>query len=113
VKTKPRLSQKFLELLAQELSLAQNQVTILGYRSAEKRVASFLMNLRDRWIGIIGSDAVIPMPITRQDIADYLGLRVETVSRTISQMSRQMLIETGPGYFRILNDELMYGLLAT
>jgi CRP/FNR family transcriptional regulator len=109
---RPLLTQKFLGLLAQELSLAQDQVTVLGYRSAEKRVASFLMNLRDRWLRIVGSDKITPVPMTRQDIADYLGLRVETVSRTISQMSREMLIETGPGHVRILNDGPIYDLLA-
>ena len=109
---RPLLTQKFLELLTQELSLAQDQITVLGYRSAEKRVASFLMNLRDRWACIVGSDKITPMPMTRQDIADYLGLRVETVSRTISRMSRDMLIETGPGHVRILNDGPIYDLLA-
>jgi CRP/FNR family transcriptional regulator len=109
---KPLLTQKFLQLLAQELSLAQDQVAVLGYRSAEKRVASFLMNLRDRWVRVIGSAKITPIPMTRQDIADYLGLRVETVSRTISRMSREMLIETGPGHVRILNDGPIYELLA-
>jgi CRP/FNR family transcriptional regulator len=70
------------------------------------------MNLRDRWVHVVGSAKITPMPMTRQDIADYLGLRVETVSRTISQMSREMLIETGPGHVRILNDGPIYDLLA-
>ena len=109
---RPPLTQKFLELLAQELSIAQDQITVLGYRSAEKRVAAFLMNLRDRWVRIAGTDKITPMPMTRQDIADYLGLRVETVSRTISQMSREMLIETGSGHVRILNEGPIYDLLA-
>jgi len=109
---RPLLARKFFELLAQELSFAQEQIAILGYRSAEKRVASFLMNLRDRWARIVGSEKITPLPMTRQDIADFLGLRVETVSRTISQMSREMLIETGPGHVRIINDGPIYDLLA-
>jgi CRP/FNR family transcriptional regulator, anaerobic regulatory protein len=109
---RPYLARKFFDLLAQELSFAQDQIAILGYRSAEKRVASFLVNLRDRWARIVGSDKFIPMPMSRQDIADFLGLRVETVSRTISQMSREMLIETGSGHVRIINDGPIYDLLA-
>ena len=70
------------------------------------------MNLRDRWIRIVGFEKITPMPMTRRDIADYLGLRMETVSRTISRMSREMLIEIGPGHVHILNDGLMHDLLA-
>jgi CRP/FNR family transcriptional regulator, anaerobic regulatory protein len=111
-KKRPLLIQKFLELLTQELNIAQEQITILGYRSAEKRVVSFLLNLRDRWVRIVGSEKITPMPMTRRDIADYLGLRMETVSRTISRMSREMLIEIGSGHVHILNDGLMHDLLA-
>jgi CRP/FNR family transcriptional regulator, anaerobic regulatory protein len=105
---RPLLIQKLYELLTQELSDAQDQITILGYRSAEKRVASFLMNLRDRWVRIVGAETITPMPMTRQDIADYLGLRVETVSRTISRMSREKLIQIGSGHVRILDDGLRF-----
>jgi len=109
---KPDFAFNVFELLAQELSIVQDQISIFGYRSAEKRVAFFLINLRDRWARIIGSDKPFPMPMTRQDIADFLGLRLETVSRTMSRMAREKLIETKGGQVRILDNSRMLEVLA-
>lgn len=68
-------------LTNQELQRTQDHVLLL-IKSAEERVASFLIEMARR---SSGSDEV-QLPMSRQDIADYLGLTIETVSRTLSQL---------------------------
>jgi CRP/FNR family nitrogen fixation transcriptional regulator len=69
------------EMTARELYRAQNHMLLL-IKSAQERVASFLMEMAGRGCG---SDEV-SLPMSRQDIADFLGLTIETVSRTIGQL---------------------------
>lgn len=64
------------------LRLAQDLTLLLGRRSATERVAAFLMEVDER----LGSTGTFALPMTRRDIADYLGLTIETVSRTLSQL---------------------------
>ena len=85
--------------IRRELSSAQEQIVRLGRTSAEERVATFLLNLALRVRS--ASDAADPdeidLPFGRLDIADYLGLTVETVSREISKLKRDGLISArGP-----------------
>jgi CRP-like cAMP-binding protein len=61
-----------------------------GHRSACERVAAFLLALSERKGE---SPRVIELPMTRSDIADFLGLTVETVSRTITKMKTRRLID--------------------
>jgi CRP/FNR family transcriptional regulator len=76
---------------AHELAVAQQQLVLLGRKTATERIASFLLDLLDR-------DESAPNPrlvrlrMSRSDIADYLGLTKETVSRVISAMKRDRVI---------------------
>jgi len=70
-----------------ELQRAQHRLTLLA-KTAQERVATFLLDLND--CGEAGELLHIPMP--RQDIADYLGLTMETVSRVLSQLQDAALI---------------------
>jgi CRP/FNR family nitrogen fixation transcriptional regulator len=65
-----------------ELRRSQDHALTLGRRSASERVASFLMDLATR----IGDGEHVELPMSRQDMADYLGLTIETVSRTLTQL---------------------------
>jgi CRP/FNR family nitrogen fixation transcriptional regulator len=74
--------------VVEELQRSQAHVLTLGRRSAAERVASFLIDLAER----LGGKAEFELPMSRQDIADYLGLTIETVSRTLTQMQADGLV---------------------
>ncbi|MCE7028047.1 helix-turn-helix domain-containing protein [Jiella avicenniae] len=69
------------------LKRSQAHALLLGRRSAAQKLASFLLD----WAGR-GTGECVDLAMTRQDIADYLGLTIETVSRTMSQFERDKLI---------------------
>jgi CRP/FNR family transcriptional regulator len=101
---KPRLLRRLHEFATHELSLAHDQMVILGRRNAAERIGSFLIALRDRWGRLNGHTSVhVPLPMSRQDIADFLGLTIETVSRTLNKLAREKTIVIVPDGIRILN----------
>jgi len=75
-------------LTARELGHVQNLMITLGRKSAHERVAAFLLEMAKR-----SRNLTIELPMSRQDIADYLGLTVETVSRTFTQLENERAIE--------------------
>jgi CRP-like cAMP-binding protein len=75
-------------LTARELQHAQAHALLL-IKSARERVAAFLLEMTSR----VGGGAAIELPMSRQDIADYLGLTIETVSRTLTQLETAAAIE--------------------
>ncbi len=83
------LSHQFFAYAMRSLAQAQEHALLLGRRSAVEKVAAFLIE----WAGYSPDSKVISLAMTRQDIADYLGLTIETVSRTLSQLEREALIE--------------------
>lgn len=83
-----RLVGQFFVCAMQSLRRAQDHSLLLGRRSAAQRVATFLVDMADR----IGCDKIIELPMARQDIADYLALTIETVSRTLSRLERDAFI---------------------
>jgi CRP/FNR family transcriptional regulator, anaerobic regulatory protein len=89
----PKLEQRLLGMASHELAAAQDQMVLLGRKSARERVVSFLLLLSNEAMrrGQPGNPVVLPM--NRHDIADYLGLTIETVSRTLTQLKTQRLIE--------------------
>lgn len=72
-----------------ELRRSQDHAMTLGRRSAGERVAGFLVDMADR----IGDGENVELPMSRQDMADYLGLTIETVSRTLTQLQVSGLIK--------------------
>jgi CRP/FNR family transcriptional regulator len=105
---KPHLMKRMHEFATHELSLAQDHMVLLGRLTAEEKIATFLITLKRRWTRVEGHElGLIRLPMGRQDIADYLGLTIETVSRVINQMQRDrklVIVPDGirfvdPGYF--------------
>jgi CRP-like cAMP-binding protein len=75
-------------LTARELQRVQEHILML-IKSAQERVAGFLLEMANRASG----SGAVELPMSRQDIADYLGLTIETVSRTLTQLEKNAAIE--------------------
>jgi|HubBroStandDraft_1064217.scaffolds.fasta_scaffold01534_6 CRP/FNR family nitrogen fixation transcriptional regulator len=87
--TNEALSQQLFAHAMRSLKQAREHAVMLGRRTAAEKVAAFIIECAGR-----SSDGrVANLAMTRQDIADYLGLTIETVSRTLSQLERDAVIE--------------------
>ena len=94
----PKLEQRLLTVASHELVAAQEQMLLLGRKSAREKLASFLINLSDRAVRRGLPDNPIDLPMTRNDIGDYLGLSTETVSRTFTLFKREGTISDLPNH---------------
>jgi CRP/FNR family transcriptional regulator len=109
---KPHLLQSLHERAGHELALAQEQMLLLGRRTAEEKVAAFLLGLRDRYARTGHSSVTVELPMGRQDMADYLGLTIETVSRMLTRLDRAHTILVVPGGVRLVDVERLAQLAA-
>lgn len=107
----PAMARHFLAMASTELAAAQTQMVLLGRKSADEKIASFVLMLSDREYKHDRSGAVIALPMTRTDIADYLGLTTETVSRTFTRLKNYgwIALET-PGSITILDHNALSNL---
>jgi CRP/FNR family transcriptional regulator len=94
----PGFARRLLAVTSHELHAAQDQMVLLGRKTASEKVASFLLLMA---ASQRGGETGIDVPMTRGDIADYLGLTVETVSRTLTRLRQDGLIAL-PNPTRIL-----------
>lgn len=109
---RPHLLRRLHEFAGHELSLAQDQMLLLGRKTAEEKVVAFLLNLQARY-GRTGKVSVnVPLPMSRQDIADYLGLTIETVSRTLAKLARKKALVIVPDGVRLLSAATLEQLAA-
>jgi len=90
----PAMERRLLSVASNELAAAQDQMLMLGRKTALERVASFLFLLLRR-TQLKGGAQQVHLPITRTDIGDYLGLTIETVSRSLSKLKRDRVIRFG------------------
>jgi CRP/FNR family transcriptional regulator, nitrogen fixation regulation protein len=94
---RPRLVNQLWEQTMAHLKRAQHHILLLGRKNAQERIAAFLLDMAAR----LSRSGDMDLPMPRQDIADYLGLTIETVSRTLTQLERDGLIAI-PGSRRIV-----------
>ncbi|MFT0892369.1 helix-turn-helix domain-containing protein [Pseudochelatococcus sp. G4_1912] len=84
-----RMASVLWDMTARELQRSREHILLLGRRSATERVASFLLSFASH-IGRPNAaepgGMILDLPMSRQDMADYLGLTIETVSRTFTQL---------------------------
>ena len=109
---KPHLLRRLHEFAGHGLSLAQDQMLLLGRKTAEEKVAAFLVNLQARYARIGPMSVTVALPMGRQDIADYLGLTIETVSRTLTKLAREKTVLIVPDGVRLLSSERLDHLTA-
>lgn len=81
------LNRTILEAAGREMERLQDHVVMLGRKSARGRVACFLMGLAHRQ-----TKSQVDLPMSRQDMADYLGLTIETVSRMLTQLQGDAIV---------------------
>lgn len=107
----PVLERRFRDLCVQELAATQDQLVSVGRRTAEGRVAAFLLSLAEAGRRREVKGGVLDMPMTRADIADFLGLTLETVSRTLTAFRRRGWVrEPEHGKVELLRREQLQAL---
>lgn len=96
VATTPALERRLLEMTLDELDAAREWMLLLGRKTAREKIASLLVIIGRRHAMIthqsVQDGLKFVLPITREAMADYLGLTIETVSRQISALKRDELI---------------------
>jgi CRP/FNR family transcriptional regulator len=88
----PALARRLFELLSRELASAQDQLLLLGRKNAQERLASFLLMQLERAGQATAARPQLELVMSRTDIADHLGLTIETVSRGLTQLRRHGVI---------------------
>jgi len=88
----PAVEQRICEITRQELVETQEQMLLLGRKTARERVASFLLKMDRHTNERGGGEGATSIPMTRQMIGDYLGIATETVSRSLTEFDREGLI---------------------
>jgi CRP/FNR family transcriptional regulator len=89
----PQVERRLLQIASTELAAAQDQMLLLGRKTAIERVASFLLRLSEKAVAHGRPGNPIALPMSRGEIGDYLGLTLETVSRTMTQLRRSGAID--------------------
>ncbi|HEX9790307.1 MAG TPA: cyclic nucleotide-binding domain-containing protein [Kiloniellales bacterium] len=92
----PKMERRLLSMASHELAAAQEQMLLLGRKTAREKIASFLLMLSRRAAQRELPDDPVSVPMSRNDIGDYLGLTTETVSRTFSDLKGKGIIELLP-----------------
>lgn len=110
----PTLRRQLLRTMGKEIRDDQQMMLLLSKKSAEERIASFLLNLAARFKRRGFSDKTFRLSMSRADMANYLGLAVETVSRVFTRFQKQGLIDiTGNAKeIAIVNQKSLWDLAA-
>jgi CRP/FNR family nitrogen fixation transcriptional regulator len=105
--TKPELAREIRRTAFEALSRLQAQLVIIGRVTAREKVGAYLLEMSNR-LSPRSKECVLPM--SRYDIADYLGLSVETVSRSLTHLKERGLIQlSGPRSVRIVDRAALEG----
>ncbi|MCA8887144.1 MAG: helix-turn-helix domain-containing protein [Hyphomonadaceae bacterium] len=100
-------AQAVIGMMQRQLQNAQEHALVLGRKGAGERVAAFLLKLADR----VTAQCEIDLPMSRADIADYLALTIETVSRAFTQMERDHTIALPSSRHVVVRDRCALELL--
>ncbi len=109
----PSLQRQMLRLVGKEITADHEILLTLGTRNAEERLATFLLSLSKRFgdRGLSATDFRLSM--SRRDIADYLGIAVETISRQLSNFQKQGILDINHREVRILDMERLRCIIQT
>jgi CRP/FNR family transcriptional regulator len=98
----PALQRHVHKIMSREIVRENGMMMILGNMRAEERLAGFLLNLVNRLHARGFSQSEMILRMTREEIGSYLGLKLETISRTFSKLSDDGIIEVKQRYVKIL-----------
>ena len=93
IQEEARFGDRIMNATLRSLERAQDHMLLLGRKTAQEKMATFLLDMADR---LSDDHEHFELPMQRSDIADHLGLTIETVSRTLTQFARSGLIELLP-----------------
>ncbi len=104
----PSLQHQIYRLLSREIGHETEMLTLLGKKSAEERLATFLLSFSDRFKkrGFSASDFFLSM--SRHEIGNYLGLAVETVSRLFTRFQDEGLLHVERKHVQLLDIPKIY-----
>lgn len=107
----PSLQQHFHRIMSREIARDYGVMLLLGSMRAEERLAVFLLNLSQRFSARGYSPTEFHLRMTREEIGSYLGLKLETVSRTLSHFQSQGMIAVQNKHLRILQIDQLQALV--
>lgn len=107
----PLLQTHLMKLMSREIIRDQSVMLLLGNMRAEERLAAFLLNLSQRLHlrGFAANDFILRM--SREEIGSFLGLKLETVSRTLSRFNHEGLISVEHKHIRLLQPEVLQEMI--
>ena len=105
------LQHSFHKIMSREIVRDHGVMLLLGSMRAEERLAAFLMNLTQRLQARGFSPSSLVLRMTREEIGSYLGLKLETVSRTFSKFQEDGLLEVKQRQIRILDQDGLHRLV--
>lgn len=105
IETTPHIAQRLMELTLDELDAARDWMILLGRKTAREKIATFIMMLANRNLAVDHTDmSHLDLPLTRNQIANYVGLTLETVSRQLNALKADGMISmTGRRKINVLD----------
>ena len=103
----PSLQHHIHKIMSKEIVREHGVMLLLGSMRAEERLAAFLLNLVQRLHARGFSQSELILRMTREEIGSYLGLKLETVSRTFSKFVEDGIVEVKQRHVRILHPDLL------
>ena len=103
----PVLQRHVHKMMSREIVRENGILMLLGNMHAEERLATFLLNLSQRLYARGFSQSEFVLRMSREEIGSYLGMKLETVSRTFSKFSEEGIIEVKQRYVRIIQPDAL------
>ncbi|MNR83782.1 Transcriptional activator protein Anr [compost metagenome] len=110
--TMPTLLRHFHRMMSQEITREQSVMLLLGNMRAEQRFAAFLVNLASRYMARGYSSTNFQLRMSREDIGNYLGLTIESISRLLSKFKKQGLLKVNNREIELLDLTMLKAMAA-
>ncbi|MEY3287862.1 MAG: hypothetical protein RLZZ419_104 [Pseudomonadota bacterium] len=107
----PSLQHQMMRILSKEIASDREQILLLGHRTAKERMATFLLMLSIRYGALGYSSTDFNLSMRRQDIANFLGLSNETISRQLTELSKAGVIIVKQRVIQIIDLNLLKSIV--